>query len=195
MNVHSVHEFTVVSPAVLRPLKYTIGSFGIVIATIAGLGGANLYTYQRFTAESPVAVVHFTRSGPGAYDVTLVPQEGDAQRFSLTGDEWQLDVRMIKWKNWLAFLGESPLYRLDRISGRYADIEQARRRSVTAFHLGRADGIDVWSFARKTGAWLPGIDAVYGSSVFLPMKDDVSYEVSMSATGLLARLAPVGEER
>lgn len=192
MHLHRrIHS--VVSLAVLRPFKYTIGSLAIFIATVAGLGGANLYTYQRFTAESPVAVLHFTRSDADVYEVILTPHVGDAKSFSLKGDEWQLDVRMIKWSNWLTFLGQAPLYRLDRISGRYADIEHARQRSVSAFPLGQADGIDVWSFARRSGNWLPGIDATYGSSVFLPMKDSVSYEVSMSATGLLARPMPVGE--
>jgi hypothetical protein len=59
--------------------------------------------------------------------------------------------------------------------------------------LTTASGFDVWEFARQSGEWLPGVDAAYGSSVFLPMRDGMRYEVSLSATGLLARPLPVGE--
>jgi hypothetical protein len=48
-------------------------------------------------------------------------------------------------------------------------------------------GIDVWAFARDGADWLPGIDAVYGSSVFLPMGDGQRYVVTLSRTGLVAR--------
>ena len=105
----------------------------------------------------------------------------------LQGDEWQLDVRMIKWRNWLTFLGEDPLFRLERISGRYVLADQAVQNAPTAHALGDGSGFDVWAFARRSGHWLPGIDAAYGSSVFLPMRDGARYRVTISPTGLLAR--------
>lgn len=172
-----------------RLFRFSLGTLVLLGVAVGGLGGLNLYTYQRFTEEAPVATLTFSETGPRSFQVTLLPTEGAAQSFVLAGDEWQLDARMIKWTDWLTFLGESPLYRLDRISGRYISIDEARANAQTMHRLSEEQGIDVWAFARRAGEWLPGIDAAYGSSVFLPMADGLVYEVSMSRTGLLARPA------
>jgi hypothetical protein len=57
--------------------------------------------------------------------------------------------------------------------------------------LGTRTGIDLWRAAREAPGWLPGVDAEYGSSVYLPLADGAVFEVSMSQSGLLAR--PAGE--
>jgi len=173
--------------ALNRLLKYSFGSLIVGASAVAGLGGLNLYTYHRFSEESPVATLTFEAVGDLSYLVTITPVDQLPKQLQLDGDEWQLDVRMIKWTDWLTFLGESPLYRLDRLSGRYISIEDARSKGLTMHSLTEASGLDVWSFARKAGDWLPGVDAAYGSSVYLPMSDGLSYQVSISRTGLLAR--------
>lgn len=172
---------------VLRLAKFSAVSVIAFVGIIAGLGGLNLYTYQRFTEESRVASLDFVQRGERTFAVTLTPVDDVPQQFELRGDEWQLDVRMIKWNNWLTFLGEAPLYRLDRVSGRFISIDEARNERPQLVDLRQKKGIDVWSFARDAGDWLPGIDAAYGSSVYLPMRDGQSYDVWISNTGLLAR--------
>ena len=172
----------------LKPLfKYSFAILLFGIVAVGGLGGLNLYTYQRFTEERAVAQLTFAELGERRFLVTLVPEGQAAMQLVLAGDEWQLDVRMIKWTDWLTFLGEPPLYRLDRLSGRYASIEDARINGRTMHALAADTGIDVWSFARRAGDWLPGVDAAYGSSVYLPMAAGASYDVYIARTGLLAR--------
>lgn len=158
----------------------------VLVAALAALGGVNLYTYQRFTNEVGVAVLSFEQAAERSFLVTI-EADGNPRRFLLKGDEWQLDARMIKWTDWLTFMGEDPLFRLDRISGRYVEVDRARSHPPSVHSLRDGAGLDLWSFARRAGDWLPGIDAAYGSSVFLPMRDGAVYEVSMSRTGLLAR--------
>ena len=170
--------------------KASVVSTIAVSATLLGLGGLNLYTYHRFTEEVPVVELRFEQLEARRYRVTLSAADEPARQFELQGDEWQLDARMIKWTDWLTFLGESPLYRLDRLSGRYVEIDDARRNGLSAHDLGDDSGIDIWALVREADDWLPGVDAVYGSSVFLPMSDGASYEVSISRTGLLARKKP-----
>jgi hypothetical protein len=171
----------------LRLTKFSILSVAAVTAFGVGMGGLNLYTYSRFTNEIPVASVAFEKTGSQEFVVRWVPVTGERETFVLRGDEWQLDVRMIKWTDWLTFIGEDPLYRLDRISGRYRDVDQARRQAPVIVDLAVEEGIDVWSFARRAGDWLPGIDASYGTSVYLPMVDGIAYQVAMTRTGLIAR--------
>ena len=103
--------------ALNRLLKYSVGSVLLGAAAVGGLGGLNLYTYHRFTEESPVATLVFESLGELSYRVTISPVGQPEVELQLDGDEWQLDARMIKWTDWLTFLGESPLYRLDRFSG------------------------------------------------------------------------------
>lgn len=170
-----------------RLIKLSIGSTAAVFVALASLGGLNLYTYQRFTAEIPVAEVTFTELAEHRFEARVETAGQSARRVVLEGDEWQMDVRMIKWTDWLTFLGEDPLFRLDRISGRYSEIDDARAMSPTMHALTDEPTIDFWSFARASGAWLPGIDAAYGTSVFLPMRDGQRYIVTMSRTGLIGR--------
>lgn len=170
-----------------RLLKYSGSAIVLGAVAVGGLGGLNLYTYHRFTQEAPIGQLDFDRTGPKTYRVEWTPREGKVRTFELSGDEWQLDVRMIKWKDWLTFLGEDPLYRLDRISGRYVSIDDARTQPAVMQELASPGNFDVWGFARKAGDWLPGIDAAYGSSVYLPMDEGARYLVSISRTGLVAR--------
>ena len=172
--------------------KLTAAGAAAGVVAISGLSGLNIYTYQRFTNETPVALLSFVQTGDGQYEANFQPVGQPSARYLLRGDEWQMDVRMIKWTDWLTFLGEDPLFRFDRLSGRYSEVAAALNNPPTMHAFGENSGLDLWAFARDSGDWLPGIDAAYGSSVFLPMQDGLSYEVTMSATGLLAR--PVEEE-
>jgi hypothetical protein len=176
-----------------RLIKLSVSAAAVGVVAVTGLGGLNLYTYQRFTHEQPIASLSFEQLGPERFNATLMPVGEEPRTYELQGDEWQLDVRMIKWTDWLTFLGEDPLFRFDRLSGRYSNVEAALQGEQTLHALTTASGFDVWEFARESGEWLPGVDAAYGSSVFLPMLDGLRYEVSLSATGLLARPLPVGD--
>ncbi len=175
-----------------RLLKYSFGTLILGATVFGGLGGLNLYSYHRFTEERAVASLALEAVGEQRYTATLTPVGQPPRQLELEGDEWQLDVRMIKWSDWLTFLGEAPLYRLDRLSGRYVSIEDARSRGLTVHPLVDDVGIDVWAFARRSGDWLPGVDAAYGSSVFLPMGDGAVYDVFMAHSGLLARKRETG---
>lgn len=167
--------------------KTSLITLAVFLFGFSALAGLNLYTYHRFSEEIDVAVVSFDEIADRRYRATLIIPGRRPIEVSLEGDEWQLDARMIKWTDWLTFLGESPLYRLDRISGRYTRAEEAMIRPPSMHSLSEEVGLDLWAFARRSGKWLPGIDAAYGSSVFLPMSDGVTYGVSISRTGLLAR--------
>jgi len=147
----------------------------------------NLWTYQRLTNEIMVGQISFTKRGERTFDAQLRTQDGRAVEFLLHGDEWQLDVRMIKWASWLSLVGRDPVFRLERLSGRFSDARVASRQAPTLYQLSNNPGLDLWVFARSHREWLPGVDAVYGSSIYLPMEDGVSYNVTLGQTGLVAR--------
>lgn len=166
-----------------------IGVAGITLGLTAlfGLLGWNLWTYHRLGAESWVADVAFQRIGTNRFIASLDTPDEEPRRFLLAGDDWQLDARMVTWAPWMQLLGRDPIYRLDRLSGRYQDVDQARREPPTVWGLSDNPGIDLWRLARKGGDWVPGIDAAYGAAVYLPMADGARYRVTLSARGLVAR--------
>ena len=51
--------------------------------------------------------------------------------------------------------------------------------------------MDLWTVSIDHKRWMPFVDAVYGSAVYLPMADGARYEVAITQSGLLAR--PVNE--
>lgn len=168
------------------------GTSGLVIGCIAVfvlLAGINFLTYTRFTAEQPVATLSFRELSPQHYAVTLVRHDGRTVHATLAGDAWELDARIIKWKGFATLIGFKPLYRLQRLSGRYTKIGDQLSLPPTAVALAKEPGISLWDLVHREANWLPFVDAAYGTATYLPMSNDAVYRVSMSVTGLLARPA------
>ena len=116
----------------------------------------------------------------------MIDGEND-RMFRLLGDEWQMDARVVTWKPPVTLLGLDPIYQLDRLSGRYASLDEeiSSQRSVHA--LSEPVTLDVWQVARRYPLLLPGVDAHYGTATYLPMAHGAIFEVTMTRTALIAR--------
>lgn len=141
-------------------------------------------SYQNLTAEEPIATVSIFKITDQYFDVTVSTSDGVEQRFSIYGDQWQLDARLLTWSGPLAALGKKPLYRLGRMSGRYADIQQARARNQSVYDLDQSMYVDIWKMAKRISV---GIDANYGSAVYMPMENGAIYSVYLTAKGMNVR--------
>jgi hypothetical protein len=160
----------------------------LVVSALMFVVAVNLQTYSRLAYERPIAQIVFESRGPQRYRATLtrIPG-GDMQMLVLAGDEWQLDARVLKWKGWANVIGFDSQYRLERVSGRYRDIEQEKHAERTVYGLSENPGADLWTLSTEYPKWLPFIDAVYGSATYLPMADGARYEVALTQSGLIAR--------
>jgi hypothetical protein len=156
-------------------------------AAVVTLLGLSLLTYERLTREQPVLRARFAQAAPQQYNVTLAYPSGKVDGYVLSGDEWQIDARVIKWRAIGNLLGFDTAYRLQRISGRYGDLERERAAAPTVYALNPPERIDVWQLLRAWRAYIPWVDAVYGSAIYLPMADGADYEVFVTPTGLLVR--------
>ena len=116
----------------------------------------------------------------------------DGRSYLLTGDEWQVDARILKWRSLANLAGLNARYRLERISGRYSDIRQEREDARTVFRLSKDPGLDVWKWIVKLNARTDWIDTIYGNSAYMPMADEAEYEVVLTQSGILAR--PLNEQ-
>lgn len=158
-----------------------------VLATAAILLSVSYYGYHRLTAEQTVSRIEFVQTGRNAYQARLMVEGEPDRLFALRGDEWQLDARLVTWKPPATVLGLDPIYRLERLSGRFTDIGREQTEARTVHELSPPQLMDVWYVARRFPALAPGIDAYYGSATYLPMADGARFEVSMSRNALIAR--------
>ncbi|HTI95469.1 MAG TPA: hypothetical protein VL425_03045 [Rudaea sp.] len=156
---------------------------------LCGLGLA-LRSYSLLSAEAPVASVQSRQLGPQWFGVRVDFPDGTHRSADLHGDEWQLDARVIKWAPRAVALGAQPLFRVDRLSGRYHDAAQAQASLPSIVALDADAVVDLWQLKQRFPRWLPWIDADYGSAAFLPLVDGGSYSVTISPLGgLVARPA------
>ena len=162
----------------------------LFFAALGGVLGTALIGYHRLTGEAPVASLTARQLGTQNFSVRLDFPDGSHQSAELRGDEWQLDARVIKWTPRAVMLGAQPLYRVDRISGRYRDAAQAQKTTSSVVSLGSDSVVDLWQLKQHFPQWLPWIDADYGSAAYLPLADGANYRASISPMGgLIARPA------
>ena len=168
------------------------GSFAGGIAT-ASLGGAgmillgSIVSYEQLTDEQTVSLIEFRENAPGEYSARLMI-DGESDRIlTLRGDEWQIDARVVSWKPPASILGLEPIYQLERLSGRYSDVEREVSEPRTVHALAENRVLDVWGIARRFPILMPGVDAYYGTATYVPMADGARFEVNLSRDALIAR--------
>ncbi len=168
------------------------GSFagGVAFAAV-GIAGiillSSLYSYGRLTEEVVVASMEFSEEAPDEYTARLMIDGRLDQFMPMQGDEWQIDARVVTWKPPATILGLDPIYRLERLSGRYSDVDRERTEPRTVHSLADDRAVDIWDLAQEYPALTPGIDAYYGTATYVPMADGARFEVSLSRDGLKAR--------
>jgi len=162
---------------------------------LAGTGAA-LRGYRLLGEEAPVVDIDAHILSPQRWALTLTWPDGGTRQLQLAGDDWRIEAIVLKWKLPALLAGVPPLYRLDRLSGRYDDPAQETSAPRTVIGFDDAGSFDLVKLGRKYPQWLPEVDTVYGSGAFLPLVDGGHYSVSLMRTGaLVARLDAATEER
>ena len=138
-------------------------------------------TYTNLTKEGLVASVSFDAvpQKQKEYIAHLYDAEnskiGD---FTIYGDQWRIDAKFIKMKYWAVALGADSKYTLNRIEGRYKDIQEANTLQKKAYQIESSSLVDNFSFF---------MDVTYGSSVYKDIRLKTKYKILKSLTGLLIR--------
>ena len=167
------------------------GTFGLgLLALGLGVGflAADIYSYRQVMLGQPVATISFEPIEEQYYNVSVVDVSGKTSRFQMHGDQWQMDVRLVRLSGYFSGFDLKPAYRLDSVSGRYYDIkkESADKRAANPINLSLL-GIDWWSFVNNHPHWFSVIDANLGAARYLPMRPNASFEISVTEKGLAVR--------
>jgi hypothetical protein len=143
--------------------------------------------YRALTREDVVASVTTRRISEQEFEAQVRFPDGRDTVFVLAGDEFYMDARILKWKPIANLLGLHTDYELDRISGRYLELEAEQANPRTVFALSSAKPLDLFELRRRHPilGWL--VDAEYGSGTFITTDDQALFDVLVSTTGLLIR--------
>jgi len=166
-----------------------ISVIALMIGAIIAAFGLNLYTYDRLSYEETIAELRSIRIDKHRYQVDLIlPNTGVKSQYELVGDQWLLDARIIKWSPKGNILGLNAKYRLERLSGRFNDVKQeSETTSRTIYSLAENPGLDFSVYAQKYRKYMPYLDTIFGSGVYMPMADKAIYRIYINQSGLSAK--------
>jgi hypothetical protein len=164
----------------------------LLLGGVSGLLALSLVQFFRLTTDEPVARIEVRQQAEGQFQVSATAPGVGAKRYVLYGDQWQIDARVVRWKLPALMAGLPPLYRLERLSGRYSDAarEASATRSVHALDDWPAP--DLGSLKQSFPNWFPFVDVQFGSAAYMPLFDGATYQVYMDPRGALF-VRPDGE--
>jgi hypothetical protein len=170
-------------------LTYLLLSLVMVLSGLLALViSAGSVGYKALVREELAATVYITPLGIQQFRARIVCPDARDTAFAIAGDELYLDARILKWKPLVNVLGLHTAYCLDRVAGRYIDINDERTKVRTLYSLN--GGIKPWDlfFLRTRYSFLaPILDAYYGSAAFVPVRDVKVIKILVTTSGLIAR--------
>lgn len=156
-----------------------------VVALLLGSLGATLRGYRFLGEELPVVQIDARILSPQRWSLVLTWPDGSTRQVLLDGDDFRIEALVLKWKLPAMLAGVPPLYRLDRLEGRYDDARQEAQAPRTVTDFDEAGGFDLLALKRQYPRWLPEVDTLYGSGAYLPLVDHGHYSVNLMRTGAL----------
>lgn len=170
----------------------SVGSTGssLLLLSLAALSGTLSVTtqgYRAFTAEEVAAVITTVPTGPRSFQAHVEFPDGRQETFAVAGDQLLVDAHILKWRALGNLLGLRTEYELDRLTGRYVDIEDERAAPRTVHALGAEKPADLFHLVRRYTFLSPLVDTQYGSATYIEVDRPARFEVRVSTTGLLIR--------
>jgi len=178
----------------------TMGSAGtgalfLSLAALSGTLGASTQGYRALTREEVAATITTVPTGPAAFQAFVEFADGSDTTLNVLGDQLLVDAHILKWRPLANVLGVHTWYELDRLSGRYADIEDERSQPRLVHSL-KVDKLrDLFELAERYTLLALLVDTEYGSATYVEVSRPARFEIRVSTTGLLVRevgLSPGG---
>lgn len=153
------------------------------------LGGIvlGLQGYRALTHEEVAATVRTEPIGPKRFNAHFQFTDGREASYTLQGDELYVDARVLKWRPVANILGLHTTYELDRVAGRYTNLDAEQRQPRTVHTLAPSRPVDLFSLRKRYSLLSPLLDAEYGSATFAAADVPADFEIRVSTTGLLVR--------
>jgi hypothetical protein len=175
----------------LHPLRFmTRTLLGLLLISVGVLEGTitiGIQGYRSLTQEDLAARIFVRPYAPQQFTAKLSFPNGREASYAISGDEIYVDARILKWHALANLLGLSTAYELDRIGGRYRDVERERSAPRTLYTLGKEKPVDLFALRKRFPFLEHFVDAQYGSAAYVPVGEPAELELRVSTTGLLIR--------
>lgn len=157
------------------------------LAALSATLSASIQGYRGLTQEEVALTVTTVPTGPRAFQAFLEFPDGRDTTLHVLGDQLLVDAHILKWHYLGNVIGYRTHYELDRLAGRYVDIEAEQTNPRTVHSLKSDKPFDLFDLARRH-VWLRVlVDTEYGSATYIEVRRPARFEVLVSTTGLLVR--------
>lgn len=164
-------------------------SFFIVSVLLAGL---TFVVYTRLTDEKPFATVYFQQDNHNVFRAYFTEEnDSETSEYKIYGDQWRVDAQFIKIVPWANIFGINAQYLLERLEGRYDDIEDQNSQPYLAYDLGENNLFKIPQFLIDCNFL---IDAEYGSSSYKEINVSPLYTVYRTQSGIIIRQASISKD-
>ncbi|MEJ2312070.1 MAG: hypothetical protein P8Y10_03465 [Gemmatimonadales bacterium] len=190
--------FLLAGLAFVRKRRALGATLGLLVATLL-LSLAALFAtftiatqgYRALTHEEIAVLAATEPAGEQQFSARFVFPDGREETFMLAGDELYVEAYILKWKPLLNLLGFHTSYELDRVAGRYSELDEERAEPRTIYTLAAPKPFNLFDLRRRYPLlFAPFVDAEYGSATFVEVDEAAELEVRVSTTGLLIRERP-----
>ncbi len=168
-------------------LRGCAGFLLLALAILLGLSAHDIATYKSVSNEQSIMTLSVRLKEGNRYQIDLQAANGDYFNAEVEGQQWQLNVRMIKWAPLFTAIGFRAGYRLDNIQGRYLELQLGGKPQKSGMPLSGENAVDVWQFMKDYPGVLGSAEAYTSTPGFIPLSDGAIYEVVLSGTNLTAR--------
>jgi hypothetical protein len=163
------------------------GALFLSLAALAAVLGVSTQGYRALTLEEVAATVTTVPTGPRAFQAFVEFPDGRDTTLHVAGDQLLVDAHILKWRPLANILGVHTQYELDRIGGRYVDIEDERTAPRTVHSLKNDKPVDLFHLARRYTLLAYLVDTEYGSATYIAVERPARFQIRVSTTGLLVR--------
>ena len=164
-----------------------VGALLLSLAALAGTLGISTQGYRALTHEEVAVIITTVPTGPQSFQAFVEFPDGRERTLPVAGDQVLVDAHILKWHPLANVLGLHTHYELDRLAGRYRDIEEERSRTRTVHSLKEEKPMDLFHLAREYTFLAFLVDTEYGSATYIDVDRPARFEVRVSTTGLLIR--------
>lgn len=184
-------------------VRARVGSFTLQTLTallllasgaLSGMIALGIQGYQTLTREEIAAHISVSPIAKQRFAATLKYPDGRIENFIIAGDEIYIDAHILKWQPLANLIGLHTAYELDRVGGRYRDIEQERAAERTLKSLSQDKVVNLFKLRQLYTILAPLLDAKYGSATFIPVMQPAELELRVSTSGLLIRDITTGKK-
>lgn len=157
------------------------------LAALAATLAVSTQGYRALTGEEVALTVTVTPTGEQQFNARAEFPDGRDTTLVVYGDQIMVDAHILKWHYWANVIGLTTEYELDRLQGRFINIEDERSRERSIHALSTEKPADLFELVQRYTFLAPLVDTEYGSATYIDVSEPARFEVLVSTTGLLIR--------